>query len=85
MDDYVLIMAGTMINQSGGNYAYLGRSFGPLPAFLFLWASVLIMIPVGGAINALAFANYLLLPIWGTCAPSDPAVLIFATLAVGIN
>lgn len=72
-----------MIDKSGGNYAYLGEAFGPLPAFFFLWASVLIVIPVVCAINALAFANYLLLPIWGSCPPSDLAVLLVAASALG--
>nr|CAH0107473.1 unnamed protein product [Daphnia galeata] len=75
---------GTMINSSGGDYAYLGEAYGPLPAFLYLWAAVLIIIPVSNAIIALAFANYILQPIWGTCSPSDSAVRLLAAFAVGV-
>ena len=72
-----------MIDRSGGNYAYLSEAYGPLPSFMFLWAALLIIIPVGQAINALAFANYLLLPLWGACPPSDMAVKLIASLAIG--
>lgn len=74
---------GTMIDRSGGNYAYLNEAFGPLSSFMFLWAALLIMIPVTNAINALAFANYLLLPLWGTCLPSESAVRLVAASAIG--
>lgn len=74
---------GTMIDRSGGNYAYLSEAYGPLPSFMFLWASLLIFIPVTNAINALAFANYLLLPLWGTCLPSEFAVRLVAAFAIG--
>ncbi|XP_032792571.2 large neutral amino acids transporter small subunit 2 [Daphnia magna] len=73
---------GTMIDRSGGNYAYLSEAYGPLPSFMFLWASLLIFIPVTNAINALAFANYLLLPLWGTCLPSESAVRLVAAFAI---
>ena len=72
-----------MIDRSGGNYAYLSEAYGPLPSFMFLWAALLIIIPVGHAINALAFANYLLLPLWGACPPSDMTVKLIASLAIG--
>lgn len=75
---------GTMINSSGGDYAYLGEAYGPLPAFLYLWAALLIIIPVSNAIIALAFANYILQPIWGACSPSDSAVRLVAAFAVGV-
>ena len=73
-----------MINSSGGDYAYLGEAYGPLPAFLYLWAAVLIIIPVTNAIIALAFANYILQPLWGPCASSDFAVRLVAAFSIGI-
>lgn len=74
-----------MIDSSGGDYTYLREAFGPLPSFLYLWAAVFIIIPVGNAIIALAFANYILQPFLGSdCASSDLPVRLIAAFAIGI-
>lgn len=70
-----------MIPKSGGDYAYIGAAFGPLPAFLYLWAALLILVPTGNAITALTFAQYLLQPFWPTCdAPMDAVRLLAAVI-----
>lgn len=74
-----------MITSSGGDYAYLGEAYGPLPAFLYLWAALLIIIPASNAIMALTFSYYILQPIWGTCDPSDSAVRLLAAFAIGMH
>ena len=51
---------GSMIPKSGGDYAYIGEAFGPLPAFLYLWSALLVIMPAGNAITALTFGYYLL-------------------------
>lgn len=72
---------GTMIPKSGGDYAYIGVAFGPLPAFLYLWVALLILVPTGNAITALTFAQYLLQPFWPTCdAPLDAVRLLAAVI-----
>lgn len=66
-----------MIPKSGGDYAYIGTAFGPLPAFLYLWVALLILVPTGNAITALTFAQYLLKP-FASCDESPQAVQLLA-------
>lgn len=75
-----LIKLGTMIPKSGGDYAYIGVAFGPLPAFLYLWVALLILVPTGNAITALTFAQYLLQPFWPTCDAPVEAVRLMAAI-----
>lgn len=35
---------GTSIPESGGDYAYISKAFGPLPSFLYLWAANVIFV-----------------------------------------
>lgn len=35
---------GTSIPESGGDYAYINKAFGPLPSFLYLWAANVIFV-----------------------------------------
>lgn len=69
-----------MIPKSGGDYAYIGAAFGPLPAFLYLWVALFILVPTGNAITALTFAQYLLQPFWPTCDAPVEAVRLFAAV-----
>lgn len=69
-----------MIPKSGGDYAYIGVAFGQLPAFLYLWVALLIIVPTGNAITALTFAQYLLQPLWPSCTPPVEAVQLIAAV-----
>ncbi|XP_021934538.1 Y+L amino acid transporter 2 [Zootermopsis nevadensis] len=71
---------GTMIPKSGGDYAYISEAFGPLPAFLYLWVALLVLVPTGNAITALTFAQYILQPAWPTCEPPYEAVRLLAAV-----
>lgn len=72
--------SGTMIPKSGGDYAYISDAFGPLPAFLYLWVALFILVPTGNAITALTFAQYILQPIWLGCTPPYTAVRLLAAV-----
>ena len=50
---------GAMFPRSGGVYAFLQEAYGPLPAFLYGWASLLVMISGSIAAVAVGFAEYL--------------------------
>ncbi|KAK0179337.1 hypothetical protein PV327_005097 [Microctonus hyperodae] len=71
---------GTMIPKSGGDYAYISDAFGPLPAFLYLWVALFILVPTGNAITALTFATYILQSLWPGCVPSYVAVRLLAVV-----
>ncbi|KAH8405387.1 hypothetical protein KR222_010288 [Zaprionus bogoriensis] len=73
---------GTMIPKSGGDYAYIGTAFGPLPAFLYLWVALLILVPTGNAITALTFAQYLLKPFVPHCEAPTAAVQLLAAAMI---
>lgn len=74
------IHAGTMIPKSGGDYAYISDAFGPLPAFLYLWVALFVLVPTGNAITALTFAQYILQPVWPGCEPPYAAVRLLAAV-----
>src|SRR5215203_7246747 len=50
---------GAMFPRSGGVYVFLREAYGPLPAFLYGWASLLVVISGGIAAVAVGFAEYL--------------------------
>jgi APA family basic amino acid/polyamine antiporter len=50
---------GAMYPRSGGVYVYLREAYGALPAFLYGWLSLLVMISGSTAAVAMGFAEYL--------------------------
>ncbi|XP_050309562.1 large neutral amino acids transporter small subunit 1 [Anthonomus grandis grandis] len=77
---------GTMIPKSGGDYAYIMEAFGPLPAFLYLWVALFILVPTGNAITAMTFAQYIIQPFWGDCkAPVEAVRLLAAATICGLT
>uniref|UniRef100_K7FFV0 b(0,+)-type amino acid transporter 1 n=1 Tax=Pelodiscus sinensis TaxID=13735 RepID=K7FFV0_PELSI len=69
---------GTMITKSGGEYPYLMEAFGPIPAYLFSWTSLLVIKPSAFAIICLSFAEYASAPFYPGC---DPPVVVIKCLA----
>ncbi|XP_032068886.1 b(0,+)-type amino acid transporter 1-like [Thamnophis elegans] len=68
---------GILIKESGGDYIYILRTFGSLPAFLFAFTSIIVVRPAGVAAVSLSFAEYVLVPFYSGCPP--PQVIIKCT------
>ncbi|CAG0917655.1 unnamed protein product [Notodromas monacha] len=69
---------GGVIPRNGGEFVYFLDSMkdlhpvaGPLPGFLFIWVSVLLLKPSSQAILMLTFSKYLLYPIWNDLRDVD--------------
>ena len=88
---------GAMFPRSGGVYVFLREAYGPLPAFLYGWASLLVVISGSMAAVAVGFAEYLsyfipaastshvvfAVPVpWGTFSISAGQLVAAASLAV---
>nr|XP_039248246.1 b(0,+)-type amino acid transporter 1-like [Styela clava] len=58
---------GTMIPKSGAEYPYLLEAFGPIPAFLFVWTSSIVLKPSAVGIIGLVFGEYLIRPFFPNC------------------
>jgi APA family basic amino acid/polyamine antiporter len=50
---------GAMLPHSGGLYVYMREAYGPLPAFLYGWTTMLVVIPASIAAMTAAFLLYL--------------------------
>ncbi|XP_027723875.1 b(0,+)-type amino acid transporter 1 [Vombatus ursinus] len=73
---------GTMITKSGGEYPYLMEAFGPIPAYLFSWTSLIVIKPSSFAIICLTFAEYVSVPFYGNCKPPELVVKCLAAAAI---
>ncbi|XP_010716056.1 B(0,+)-type amino acid transporter 1 [Meleagris gallopavo] len=73
---------GTTITKSGGEYPYLMEAFGPIPAFLFSWASLLVIKPSSFAIICLSFAEYASAPFYPGCDPPPVVIKCLAAAAI---
>ena len=76
---YCYCELGTMIKESGGDYAYIKNSFPRFMAFLCLWGYVMIAHPIAKAVKALTFARYFLYPFL-ECSEGDFGVTVLAIL-----
>uniref|UniRef100_A0A1W7RB56 b(0,+)-type amino acid transporter 1 n=1 Tax=Hadrurus spadix TaxID=141984 RepID=A0A1W7RB56_9SCOR len=81
---------GTIIPMSGGEYAYLLKTFsgmgtvGPIPAFLYIWTCVFLLKPAALAIMCLTFAEYVVEPLYPNCDPPIVVKKIISCLAIAL-
>lgn len=74
---------GTMITKSGAEYSYIMDAFGPLPAFLFSWVSIMVLKPSMMAIICMSLGEYVVEPLYISCRPDQISVKLVAALAIG--
>ncbi|XP_023236275.1 b(0,+)-type amino acid transporter 1-like [Centruroides sculpturatus] len=81
---------GTIIPMSGGEYAYLLKTFGrmghagPIPAFLYIWTCVFLMKPAAFAIMCLTFAEYVVEPLYPNCDSPTVVKKLTACLCISL-
>ena len=75
---------GTMNTSSGAEYAYFMDAFGAPLAFLFSWASTLVLKPSQMAIICLSFGKYAVEAFVTECEPPEIVVKMVALLAMGM-
>ncbi|KAL6051507.1 hypothetical protein STEG23_011312, partial [Scotinomys teguina] len=66
---------GSLVPESGGDYAYILRTFGSLPAFLVIYTFVLVTRPAAITAVSLSFAEYALAPFYPGCS-SLPQIMV---------
>ncbi|XP_063088187.1 b(0,+)-type amino acid transporter 1-like isoform X2 [Cavia porcellus] len=64
---------GALFPEAGGEYAYILRTFGSLPAFLVIYLLELVRKPAGIAAVSLSLAEYALAPFYPGCLSVPPA------------
>ncbi|XP_021508466.1 b(0,+)-type amino acid transporter 1-like isoform X1 [Meriones unguiculatus] len=69
---------GSLVPESGGDYAYILRTFGSLPAFLVIYMFVLVGRPAAITAVSLSFAEYVLAPFYPGCSslPQTPVKIV---------
>ncbi|XP_022908162.1 b(0,+)-type amino acid transporter 1 isoform X2 [Onthophagus taurus] len=73
---------GTMNTSSGAEYAYFMDAFGAPPAFLFSWASTLVLKPSQMAIICLSFGKYAVEAFVTECEPPEIVVKMVTLLTI---
>ncbi|XP_043928240.1 b(0,+)-type amino acid transporter 1-like [Protopterus annectens] len=76
------IELGSVIKESGGEYIYLLKIFGPLPAFLHFYTNEILVRPSSSAAVALSFAKYVVAPFYPGCVPPQVVVKFLAAACI---
>lgn len=73
---------GTIIKESGGDYSYILRIYGPCPAFFVAFTTMFVTKPFGIIAGSLSFAKYALAPFYPGCTPPILVVKCIAAACV---
>ncbi len=75
---------GTMIQTSGGDYAYINLSYGSFFSFLYTWMMVFVTIPSYNALSARTVAEYMVKLFFSNCNDFDNHSLNVKIIGVAI-
>ncbi|XP_058254411.1 b(0,+)-type amino acid transporter 1 isoform X1 [Hemibagrus wyckioides] len=73
---------GTMYRESGGEFIYVLRIYGPLPAFFLAFTFIIVVKPASIAAKALSFAQYAVAPFYPGCMPPTLVVKCIAVVCI---
>lgn len=73
---------GTIIKESGGNYVYILRVYGPCPAFFVAFTILFVMKPFGITAIALSLAKYAVAPFYPGCTPPTLVIKCIAASCI---
>ncbi|KAM6913093.1 b(0,+)-type amino acid transporter 1 isoform 2-T2 [Xenentodon cancila] len=73
---------GTIIPESGGDFIYILRIYGPCPAFFAAVTFILLMKPFGVTAMAISIAEYATAPFYSGCQPPQLAVKCIAAVTI---
>lgn len=73
---------GTIIPESGGDFIYILRIYGPCPAFFAAVTFILLVKPFGTAAIAISIAKYVTAPFYSDCQPPQLVVKCIAAVAI---
>ncbi len=78
---------GSTFPRSGGDFTFLLENFGPLPAFLRVWTSIVAVRTAAATVVAITAAEYLLKPMFPACQdiPEQAVRLLAAFLICGVS
>ena len=71
----VYVELGTTIQESGGEYTYLKKAFGPIPSFMFSWSSILVLRPASLSAICLACGQYIVEPFYPSLEGCFPTLI----------
>ncbi|XP_053365934.1 b(0,+)-type amino acid transporter 1-like isoform X2 [Clarias gariepinus] len=72
----------TIFRESGGQFIYILRLYGPLPAFFVSFTVIIVLKPSSIAAVSLSFAQYVVAPFYPDCMPPTLVVKCIAAVAI---
>ncbi|KAG7328512.1 hypothetical protein KOW79_008456 [Hemibagrus wyckioides] len=73
---------GTMFRESGGDFIYVLKIYGPLPAFFVAFTTIIVVKPSSIVAVSLSFAQYVVAPFYPGCMPPILVVKCIAVVCI---